>query len=629
LRPTYSQGKAFALAAALTDPIRLLCVQFSQDFAPDSTVTWRALSPRKCLMSSEKKRKAPEQQSAIAKLRRAGGLSSQSSSREASPPPKERQVKNALPAGDRTALTKSQRSRLRQPHEPRIKPTADPEESIPFAVLPYKQSWDGNRLYERISETKLRVELSEGTGCVCLGRFNLWVKHGTVSVLGATLEPGPRIWPISAPNCAALPTVEARSSDAEFELESESGIFELPSHQSDFFLPPEEIRDAQNDLPFFVLGLNFHFSPLISKQLPILELREEHLRSIRTKQGAASILVSGTRSAGTATLARCLMNQSLCSPSRTAPVIFVDLDPSQPALAPVGTIAVFLVFDPILGPQTASLRTGSLESACMHYVGLSEPIQQISSWHQACRHDMINRVSVLRKQYSQATLIVLAADSPNFDKVEQARDFFRTLNLTTVIVVEHNRYSVNDAVIQETADSLGVPIKVLPSLNENPHTGRQHQLMLQAYFGRQLHSTLGIDNLTMTYGGPRSQLLGITVPDGSIPPVHLEQVLPGLIAAVALVSAKTEDAIKQSVRFCGSSHLPILPALSSLLRDPADLSCCVLSMISKVDTESGELKMRIPPQERSIVQKMSAGAKLLLIVQRPNRDGKFTTRFGL
>ena len=578
-------------------------------------------------MSADRKRKAPDQQSAIARLRRARGADSLPSSREPSPP---RQPRKAIrpDAKDNVATqATTDRSRRREVLEhPSIAltPTSDANQ---FSPLPYKHSWDGNRSYERISSTQLRVELAQGTGCVVLGKCTIWVKHGTVSILGANLTAGPTLWSLAAPNCTALPSIEARSGAAEIELGAFCHDYDHPPLDKDHFRAPEGLANAADDLPYFVLGLNFQFNPAVPKQLPILDVQEEHLRSVRTKQGPAGVLLCGSRSSGTSTMARCLINRALTTSPAGSPVICVDLDPSLPLLAPMGAIAVSLVFRPLLGPPLAISDQSGLQINRWHFVGPSDTLLQPSSWHLVCLDNIAARVGKLKEEYPHATVVALAVEPLTFGKPEQAREFSRKLSLTTVATVERNGSSQPDPAVYAMAEELGTPIKSIPSLNENPHTGRQHQLGLQAYFGRQLHPSLGIDNLNLTYNGPATQLLAITVTQGNLPASHLERVLPGLIAAVAVLKRRIPENVRASIRHCGTSHVPILQSVSSLGMEPGAISCRVLGLVSKVEVQAGTIKVRVPLQGTSILSGLEADDRLVLVVQPPSRDGKFTIHF--
>lgn len=575
-------------------------------------------------MTTERKRKAPEQQSAIAKLRRAREVPANFSHGEASPIQRPPANTQSRPVRNGTRKSKSEATGVQPVVQATELSVPEAEGSNPYSVLPYKQSWDGNRTYERVSGTQVRVELADGTGCVILGRCTLWVKHGIVSVFGATLRAGPQLRYLSAPNCAALPTVQANQGPAEIELGGDFRGNQIQLDNRDFYEPPEELRAPENDLPFFVLGLNLLSSPPMSK-LQILNVQDEHLRPLQPKRGTAGILLCGPRSAGIATLARCFLNRAVTAQPGGKFTIFVDLDPTLPVLAPVGTIAVYIVSSPILGHRATRKDGSDIEVVRMHYVGPVGAALGPSSWQTACIVDLVTEAEGLRKQYPKSPLIVLAAESLKLGYGEYMdEEVFRRLNLTSITTIERTGHSSIDPALEHLARTYNISFHSVRSINENPHTSRQHQLKLQAYFEGPAQSVLGVDSRKLTYYGPDAQLLAVVLAEGTIPHKNLERVLPNMLAAVVIVDQETVNMVRHSIRHCQTSKVPILPSLCSLGVEPAHFECRALSLISDVVVHEGALRVRLPVQEMNVFPSLGVEARLVLVVQPPARDGKFT-----
>lgn len=576
-------------------------------------------------MNQERKRKAPEQQSAIAKLRKARENSNPTTPADASSTQPTRQNPQALPVSNGSVQVKSKRRVKQAPAAPTLATEQNIPDANPYAALPYKQSWDGNREYERVSASNLRVELAEGTGCVILGRCTIWVKHGTVSVLGATLEPGPELHRLSAPICNALPTIEAKDRAAEIELGTGLKSDHIQQPALGLCQPPEQLRDPANDLPFYVLGLNFHWSPNLPKQYPILTLQDEHFVALHRRHKAPGILLCGPRSFGIATLARSLLNRALTSSNSNTPVIFVDLDPILPVLTPPGTIGVSTVSSPILGPQFSWLDRKGAETSCLHFVGSIETVMEPTSWYRTCLADITSKVEGLRKQHPKATLVVLAADSLNLAGPNHVEEFLTKLAISSVTTIEGNGSPSISQTLQmmETHD---IPVHIVPSINENPHTSRQHHLSLRAHLDeQQAHFGPVVDDTSLIYSGPTTQLLAVALPEGHMLASGLELALPDLLVAVVVVEERAVDGIRQTVRRCPTSGMPVLPTLCSLDIEARYTQCLGLSLISKVDVESGIVSIRTALLHTSIFAQViaGAGARLLLLVQPPTRDGKF------
>lgn len=64
-----------------------------------------------------------------------------------------------------------------------------------------------------------------------LGHYDLWVKRGVVSLMGAKLHPSPRLYRVYAPSTHSLPVIKCVSGvdgEAEVEIRScHSGIYRL------------------------------------------------------------------------------------------------------------------------------------------------------------------------------------------------------------------------------------------------------------------------------------------------------------------------------------------------------------------------------------------------------------------
>lgn len=64
-----------------------------------------------------------------------------------------------------------------------------------------------------------------------LGHYDLWVKRGVISLMGAKLHPSPRVYRVYAPSTHSLPVVKCVAGvegEAEIEIKScHSGIYRL------------------------------------------------------------------------------------------------------------------------------------------------------------------------------------------------------------------------------------------------------------------------------------------------------------------------------------------------------------------------------------------------------------------
>lgn len=89
----------------------------------------------------------------------------------------------------------------------------------------------GRRRYEYQESQWLLESLTRCQNLAVLGHYDLWVKRGVVSLMGAKLHPSPRLYRVYAPSTHSLPVVKCVSGvngDAEVEIRScRSGIYRL------------------------------------------------------------------------------------------------------------------------------------------------------------------------------------------------------------------------------------------------------------------------------------------------------------------------------------------------------------------------------------------------------------------
>lgn len=76
-----------------------------------------------------------------------------------------------------------------------------------------------------------RQQANSPQSLVVLGHYDLWVKRGLVSVMGAKLHPSPRVYRVYAPSTHSLPVIKCITGvdgAAEVEIKScHSGIYRL------------------------------------------------------------------------------------------------------------------------------------------------------------------------------------------------------------------------------------------------------------------------------------------------------------------------------------------------------------------------------------------------------------------
>jgi hypothetical protein len=578
------------------------------------------------LMPSDRKRKASDNESAISKLRKARPATSETITREPSQEPQlARPVKPTQ--GIQISRKGDKQTQPRRPQDAgadnsHARPVeqnhaseAD-ENDNSFAVLTGSVVDQGQRLYERLPQRRLRVELSKGADCIVAGRGSLWVKHGTVIFMGGVLQASADLHHFSAPTSLALPSIQALEADAEFEL---SEIHEprnsSPSPTSNLFKRLTGLNGTISDTTYQILGLDFTLLTGTDKPPRTLNLGDDYFKAIPELRRSASqrLLFIGGRAQEAATLARCIVNRLVTTQKPAADVLFLDLNSASPVFSPPGFLSVLKVRSPSTGPVFDRSSQKDIDVVRQHFVGDTTSDLPPNAWYRSCAQDLVRIVLSLQEQQLSTPVLVNLGDADAIDN-DIAGELWRSLCPTSVL---DSRPSPGLDTIAILAAQKSTPIRFLPSINEVSHLSRAHQINLMSYFD-------GVQSDTqLSYSGPGAEVVAVATIDAHIPRANVHKTVLGLLATLVLVDLSVMATFSHDLHRCATSRIPLLPSLTSLGLAADQAECVGLCYVQSIDIVEGTLHLTTPAIQQSIQYGMRQGRGLILVVQPPTRESTF------
>jgi len=463
---------------------------------------------------------------------------------------------------------------------------------------------DGNTLCVRIKEKMVWTNVlwmvlncaDTWQNMVLLGQYDLWVKRGVVSVMGAKLHPSSRVYRVYAPSTHSLPVIKCVAGvDGEAEVEIKSCNSGL-SHLRDVSPLYQRIWNGDNTAAdkvtlkgisknsrrtFSVVSdLDFHLRSLQPWVLIILQLYtsaddplKRHLRplhldkkwsasmkALSSRQGKLRVLVCGPKASGKSTFSRYLLNHVL-SPApdtengyiNTDGVAFLDLDPGQPEFAPMGQVYLAHLRAPFFGPpfthpSVDKPHDGQIIRA--HHIGSTSPKEDPDHYALATM-DLLSQYRSLLARYPQCPLIVNYPGWIFGQGLEVATWLIQCLGLSDVVYMSEKGPAEVVDPLSFAAQQAQVPMTILPSQPTDYVSRSSAQLrsmQIQSYFhlshpadlrnplwqGEPLSRTRP---LAVDYSGSRQGILGIMVMGSQIHPDMLREVLEGAIVGVTAIES--------------------------------------------------------------------------------------------
>ncbi|KAI9373292.1 hypothetical protein BJX61DRAFT_390822 [Aspergillus egyptiacus] len=425
-------------------------------------------------------------------------------------------------------------------------------------------------------EDTLCVRIREKMSIVLTGQYDVWVKRGVVSIMGAKLHPSPRVYRVYAPSTHSLPVVKCVSGvdgAAEVEFKScRSGISRLrdlsPLYQriwnstntsADKFSLKKV--DPSTRRTFSVLHTSAD-DPL-KRHLRPLHLEKQWSAAIKTlsqRNGRLQVLICGPKASGKSTFSRYLLNH-LLSPApqtesnyfNTDGAAFLDLDPGQPEFSPMGQIYLAHLRSPVFGPPFThpsldSARDGTIVRA--HHIGATSPKEDPDHYVLAATN-LMEQYRALLATYPQCPLIINYPGWIFGLGLEVATYLVRSLGLSDVVYMSEKGPMEVVEPLSQAAHAAGTPLTILPSQPTefvSRSSAQLRSMQMQSYFHmtqpKNLSQPLWLETpvfnnrpFRVRYAGPGQGIHGVMVLGSQISPDLLAESLEGAVVGVVAVES--------------------------------------------------------------------------------------------
>ncbi|KAJ5103745.1 Pre-mRNA cleavage complex II Clp1 [Penicillium argentinense] len=425
-------------------------------------------------------------------------------------------------------------------------------------------------------EGALCVRIKEKMNLALVGQYDLWVKRGVVSLMGAKLRPSSKVYRVYAPSTHSLPVIKCVSGvDGEAEVEFKScnnGLARLRDASPLY----QRIWNGQNTdadkIAIKGAAENWRrsFSVLYTSADDSMKrhLRPLHLdkkwsasmKALSQRQGRLRVLVCGPKASGKSTFCRYLLNHVL-SPApetengylNTDGVAFLDLDPGQPEFAPMGQVYLAHLKAPFFGPPFThpsldDSRDGHILRA--HHIGATSPKEDPDHYAVATMN-LLDQYRTLLAIYPQCPLIVNYPGWIFGQGLEVATWLIGCLGLSDVVYMSEKGPAEVVEPLNVAANAARVPMTILPSQPTefvSRSSAQLRSMQIQSYF--HLSHQAGLSNpqwsetplsrtrpTAVEYAGEKQGIAGVVVMGSQINPNMLREVIEGAIVAVVEVES--------------------------------------------------------------------------------------------
>ncbi|EGE01860.1 grc3 [Trichophyton equinum CBS 127.97] len=406
------------------------------------------------------------------------------------------------------AITNGSRSEPTQPGNNRERNAPGPAQE--GFILSRTSFTPDDIVYARDDALCLRLRVGESLAII--GRYDLWVKRGVVSVMGAKLYPCDRLYRVYAPSTHSLPilkSVSGLNGFSEFELISvDDGLPELAKISNLFdriwngslaISPRCMLTLSKEDASFSLLGSSAedpfkrHIRPLhLDKKWSSM------IQRLSQRGQKLSVLTCGPGGSGKSTFNRYLLNHLLSRQPENGDnkaqhgdgVLFLDLDPGQPEYSPIGHVYLAHIQSPTLGPPLSHPvlcpEDGSIIRT--HHIGSSSPKDDSKHYVQCAMNLLRYYYTSMHETYSQCPLIINYPGWIFGQGLEILTGFLEALRLSDVLYMSETGPEEVAGPLKSVASRFRIPFWTLPSQPTEYATrsrGQLRQMQMLSYFHMQ------------------------------------------------------------------------------------------------------------------------------------------------
>lgn len=448
---------------------------------------------------------------------------------------------------------------------------------------------------------------------------------------------------IYAPSSHALPSIEAATTNTEFQLESlDDGITHLPpiGLRSLWTFPGGQ----QSSLTFSLLGHPFEQDSKGPRRLKELNTTPwKSLLGNLSKLVAATplrILVCGRRSSGLSTLVRCLVNRLLTTeqvdkdhrPSQG--IVLLDLDTNLPEFVPPGIISLVHIGCPVFGAPFSNLLPPHQDSSGSvlrkHFFGDIDSTD-ITDWHLGRIHDLLDLERDFRSSHKESAMIMTVPGWLNNIDQPASSHLFNQLGPTDIICLDSSTNSTYLEPWQSFVNAGSCRVHQLPAQGFDKISAvRQHDLQMQSCFhqewtdtGRPLWDEMPVlarthRSITLGYSGDDAEICAIVLLGGH---VALEDTFDALHESLVALVAVPRDVTQRRSSESIQRTLEDLPRWQGP-SGPHSSFCFGLAIVREIDITNGKIQLTAEPElEAHRVQ--GSDYCVALVVPKATLDGRY------
>ncbi|KAL8760301.1 MAG: hypothetical protein Q9199_000083 [Rusavskia elegans] len=428
-----------------------------------------------------------------------------------------------------------------------------------------------------LREDAVAIRLDDGM-LTLIGQYEIWVRKGAVSLLGAVLHPSSAIFRVFAPSTHSLPVIRpirnpfgTAEQPVEITITSFRSGIRLLKHVSPRF---DRIWNNATEVSEDVTHRQIGTEPLpsyVKRTYSILKVSDDDGRvpehspntlelpkgwqplltslTSRNHRGKPTVaFVCGPKGSGKSTFVRMLIN-GINDAKGSRCIALLDIDPGQPEFSPPGEVSLVQISSYHFGPPFChpSASAQGLTLIRSHHIGATSPREDPQHYLQ-CVLELFKHYKQLLAQHPPCPLIVNTAGWIQGKGLELLVDLIHQMNLTDVIYTSTTGPSeVVDAITQATAVRstrlhflASQPVEALPR-----DAADLRMMQTLSYFhldepemGRLRWDATPIEEMVterIHYAGPEQSIYAVQLLGPELDPEFLIQVLEGCIVGLVVV----------------------------------------------------------------------------------------------